>query len=182
MKAARASANELLEIAGRINADFLHAIAARAHAAVLLAEEKPSPAIAALRRALESFRQLEAPYEIARTGVLLARAQQKQGNVEAAKLEATRAHEIFQKLGAVPDVALAETLLSPVTAPTAGPLTDRELQVLKLIASGATNRSIAGKLKISEKTVARHVSNIFNKLDLPSRAAATAYVYQKGLV
>jgi DNA-binding NarL/FixJ family response regulator len=182
LKAARASANELLEIAGRINADFLHAIAGRAHAAVLMAEEKTSPAIAALRQSLASFRQLEAPYEVARTGVLLAWARQKQGNADAAKLEATRAREIFQKLGAAPDVVVAETLLNPATAQTGGPLTDRELQVLKLIASGATNRSIAGKLKISEKTVARHVSNIFNKLDLPSRAAATAYVYQKGLV
>ena len=131
---------------------------------------------------MEYFRQLEAPYEVARTGLLLARAQQKQGNVESASLEATRARAIFQKLGAASDVASAEAVLNPARSQTVGSLTARELQVLRLIASGATNRNIGNRLKISEKTVARHVSNIFNKLDLPSRAAATAYVYQHGLV
>jgi DNA-binding NarL/FixJ family response regulator len=65
---------------------------------------------------------------------------------------------------------------------SAGPLTGREVEILRLVASGATNRAIAGKLRISEKTVARHLSNIFTKLDLPSRAAATAYAYQHKLV
>ncbi len=182
ISAARAAADELLEIARRINAEFLHALTGRAHAAVLLAENNPAPAVAALRQSVEYFRQLEAPYEVARTGVLLARAQQKQGNRESARLEATRARAIFQKLGAASDVASAEAVLNPATSQTVGSLTARELQVLRLIASGATNRNIGNRLKISEKTVARHVSNIFNKLDLPSRAAATAYVYQHGLV
>ena len=61
-------------------------------------------------------------------------------------------------------------------------LTGREIEVLRLVATGAKNRIIAGRLSISEKTVARHLSNIFTKLDLPSRAAATAYAYKHKLL
>jgi DNA-binding NarL/FixJ family response regulator len=88
---------------------------------------------------------------------------------------------VFRKLGAAPDAECVETLLENKAATGSGPLTTRELEVLKQIASGMTNREIAGKLNISEKTVARHISNIFTKLDLSSRAAATAYAYQRGL-
>ncbi len=182
VKAARIATDELSKIADRIKAEFLHAISAWANAAVLIAEGSLVPAVSALRQALECFRQFEAPYELARTEALLALAYRKQGNPEAAALEYTRARDIFRKLGAAPDAARVEKWMNSATSLGAGPLTARELEVLRLIASGATNRRIAEKLKISEKTVARHVSNIFNKLDLSSRAAATAYVYQNRLV
>jgi DNA-binding NarL/FixJ family response regulator len=64
----------------------------------------------------------------------------------------------------------------------AGGLSAREIQVLRLVAAGKTNRHIASQLFISERTVERHLSNIFNKLDLPSRAAATAYAYEHQLL
>jgi DNA-binding NarL/FixJ family response regulator len=89
---------------------------------------------------------------------------------------------MFRKLGAVPDLARLEALSHKGGPASPGPLTAREAQVVKLVASGMTNREIAGKLKISEKTVARHISNIFNKLDLSSRSAVTAYAYQNDLV
>ena len=98
------------------------------------------------------------------------------------ELELEAAREVFQQLGAAPDLARVEALVQEKLPKTAGALTEREVQVLKLVASGRTNRAIAGKLGISEKTVARHLSNIFNKLDLSSRAAATAYAYQHDLV
>jgi DNA-binding NarL/FixJ family response regulator len=85
-------------------------------------------------------------------------------------------------LGAAPDLARVEALGQEKSSKVASPLTTREVQVLKLVARGMSNRGIAGKLGISEKTVARHLSNIFNKLDLSSRAAATAYAYQHELV
>lgn len=180
--AARAASNELSEIAGRIDAAFIHAITARADGAVLLAEGNARGAAAALRRALNCFRELDAPYEVARVRVLVALACRELGNRDTADLELSAAREVFQKLGAAPDLARVEALFHRKARASAGPLSTREVQVLRLVASGMTNREIADKLFISEKTVARHLSNIFVKLDLSSRAAATAYAYQHDLV
>jgi DNA-binding NarL/FixJ family response regulator len=131
---------------------------------------------------LAAWRELEVPYEAAKVRVLIALACRELGDHDAADLELGTAGEIFRRLGAAPDAARVETLLQKQKPEFKGPLTAREVQVLKLVASGRTNRVIAGKLGISEKTVARHLSNIFNKLDLSSRAAATAYAYQNQLV
>ena len=97
-------------------------------------------------------------------------------------LELTAAQQVFQQLGAVADVTCVEGLLHKDARRAAVPLTAREVEVLRLMASGITNRRIADKLHISEKTVARHISNIFTKLDLSSRSAATAYAYDHNLV
>jgi DNA-binding NarL/FixJ family response regulator len=99
---------------------------------------------------------------------------------DAAQLELDLARETFQKLGAAVDLAGAKP--TPNKSQAAVPLTEREIEVLRLVASGKTNRAIATTLAISEKTVARHISNIFNKLDLSSRAAATAFAYEHALV
>jgi len=181
-KAARAGANELLDIAKRIDAEYVHAMSACADGAVAIADGELPRACGALRKAFTSFRKLEAPYEAARAQVWLAVAYKKQGNKESAALEFEAARATFEKLGAVPDLARLNSLTSYEKQPTQGLLTAREVEVLRLVASGVTNRKIATQLKISEKTVARHVSNIFNKLDLSSRAAATAYAYQQGLL
>src|SRR5262249_49999640 len=101
---------------------------------------------------------------------------------DAANSELNAARTTFQRLGAAPDLARIESLLRKKAAPSESALTEREVEVLRLIASGITNRGIAGSLHISEKTVARHVSNIFVKLNLSSRAAATAYAFQHRLV
>jgi DNA-binding NarL/FixJ family response regulator len=61
-------------------------------------------------------------------------------------------------------------------------LTARELQVLSLVAAGQTNKTIASELVLSERTVDRHVSNIFTKLGVSSRTAATAYAYKHQIV
>lgn len=175
------AAEELSGIAGTLNAPLLHALGDRAKGSVLLAKGDAREAAAVLRRGVHGFRELEAPYEEARCRVLLARACRELENPEAAELELSAACEIFRKLGALPDVASVESLLSGKNDATPGLLTAREVEVLRAIASGMTNRRIAERLHISEKTVARHVSNIFVKLDLPSRAAATAYAYQRGL-
>jgi DNA-binding NarL/FixJ family response regulator len=109
-------------------------------------------------------------------------AYRKLGDDEGAQLEFEAAAETFERLGARPD---ARRLASRITQPSPevrGPLTGREVEVLRLIAAGKTNRAIATELAISEKTVARHVSNILTKLDLPSRSAATAYAYSRNLV
>ena len=178
--AARVAADELSEIARQYQAPFLLALSSRAAGAVLLAEQDARRALSFLRQSWTTWCELEAPFEASRTAVLTALACRELGDEDAAKTELTAARKVFERLGAAPDLARTEALLR--TKETAGGLTSREVEVLRHIASGMTNRAIAGELNISEKTVARHVSNIFVKLDLPSRSAATAYAYQHGLV
>jgi len=182
LPAARAAANELEEIATRLGAEYLRALSSRAAGAVLLSEGDAGKAVTALRQAWSIWRDLEAPYETAQTRVLLARAYRKVGDDDAAVIELSAARDTFQKLGAVTDLEQAETLLIDKPPMLTGPLTAREMQVIQLVAEGRTNRGIAKALGVSEKTVARHVSNIFTKLDLTSRAAATAYAYRNNLV
>jgi len=181
VSAARAAAGELAEIAGRFHAPLLHAVSDRALGAVSLAEGDAKAALAALRQSWITWCELEAPYEAARVRVLMALAYRELGNHDAADLELDAACQAFQRLGAAPALACVEALTHK-KLPDASTLTEREVEVLKLVASGRTNRAIASKLGISEKTVARHLSNIFNKLGLSSRAAATAYAYQRQLV
>jgi DNA-binding NarL/FixJ family response regulator len=119
---------------------------------------------------------------VARVRVLVGRACRALGDDDTAALEIEAARRVFRRLGAAP--ALADLDKASGSAPAQGldGLTAREVEVLRLVASGKTNRAIAAELVISEKTVARHVSNIFAKLDLSSRAAATAYAYEHDVV
>jgi DNA-binding CsgD family transcriptional regulator len=180
--ASRGAVSELSEIARTLDAPFLHALSATATGALLLAETQPQTALTALREAWTSWHKLAAPYEAARVRVRIGQAYRALGDEDSAEMELDAARHVFRELGALPDLARVESL-SIATAPkSAGQLTPREVQLLCLLATGKTNRAIAKGLGISEKTVARHVSNIFTKLDLSSRAAATAYAYQHGLV
>ena len=181
--AARAGVTELASIAEKVDAPFLHALAAHWTGAVLQAEGDYDASMGELRKACAGWRELGAPYENASAHVLLARAQRALGDEGGAQMELDCARRMFQELGALPDVQRVEALLSPPrVAGESSSLTSREVEVLRLIATGKTNRAIAQALRISEKTVARHVSNIFVKLDLSSRAAATAYAYEHDLV
>lgn len=182
LAAARAAANELASIAARHDIPFLRALSYRATGAVLVAEGNARQALEELRRSLAIWCELQAPYEASRVRLLMALAYRKLGDEENALLEFNEVRQALQRLGATAEVSRIEALL--VNDPTrgTGPLTQREVQVLRLVASGMTNREIADKLFISEKTVARHLSNIFTKLDLSSRTAATAYAYDHKLV
>ena len=179
--AARAAADELSGIAGAFDTPLLLAHAAQANGAVLLLEGNPQAALGALRTAWATWQELEVPYEAARTRVLVGLACRALGDEESAEMELDAADWIFGRLGAVPDRARAQSLSGKAAKP-AGGLTARELEVLRHVAAGKTNRVIAADLFLSEKTVARHVSNIFTKLGVPSRAAATAYAYEHDLV
>lgn len=160
---------------------LLHAIAAAAGGAVAFADRDLGHSLPLLRRALSLWLELGVPYEAARVRMTLAAADRAAGDDEGARLELHAAHAAFERLGAVPDARRAAALLSTVHHRLPGELTDREAQVLRLVAAGQTNRSIASELVISEHTVARHLNNIFAKLDVSSRAAATAYAYTHGL-
>jgi DNA-binding CsgD family transcriptional regulator len=138
-------------------------------------------ALIALRRAWRTWQELEAPYEIARARVLIGEACRALGDDDAATLELEAARSTFAQLGAAPDVARVDALTAPVSADSHG-LSRRELEVLRLVAAGKSNREIASALVISEHTVARHLQNIFAKLDLSSRTAATAFAFEHDLV
>ena len=179
--AARAAADELAEAARRLDAPVLLATAASAGGAVLLAEGDPRAALVDLRSAWAAWRELEAPYEAARTRVGIGLACRALGDQDSAAMELDAARFAFQELGAAPDLAILETLTGRPPAGRAGGLTPREAQVLRLVATGKTNRAIAAELVLSERTVDRHVSNIFTKLGVSSRAAATAWAYEHQL-
>jgi len=182
LASARVASIELGKIATMQSIPFLDALSSRASGAVLLAEGNAREALAELRQSWSIWSALQAPYEAARVRCLLALACRKLGDEENALLELTSARQTFQELGAAVELARVEGLAAKVRQRAAGPLTDREVQVLRLVAAGLTNRGIAKELHISEKTVARHLSNIFTKLDLYSRTAATAYAYEHDLV
>jgi len=184
---ARSASRELDDTAARFDTSVLRAIVGHARGAVELAAGNASAALDPARRAFQIWQQLGAPYLAARLRVLLAQACVALGDVEGARLELESAREVFEQLGARPDLVAVEAIEAGLTrdqarsTPQYG-LTERELQVLRLVASGKTNKSIARELALSEKTVDRHVSNIFMKLDVPSRAAATAFAYEHRLI
>jgi len=188
---ARAAADELDDLSENGGATMLGAVANQTRGALLLAGAEPRAALGVLRAALVAWQELDAPYEEARVRVLLARACRQLDDRDRAELECDVARGIFEQLGALPALELLTRLLADTppdpTEPSGSPgrekvVTDRELQVLRLVAAGRTNRYIADELAISEKTVERHLGNIFTKLGVSNRAAATAHAFHHGLL
>ena len=177
LEGARAAADELSDIARTVDASLLSGTSAHATGAVLLAQGDCAGAGTSLRQAWDIWRDLEMPYEEAQTCLLLAAMCERRGDEDGRRLELNAARKLLERLN-------AEALLARITQPSrrAGLLSERESQVLRLLAAGKTNRAIAEDLFISEKTVARHVSNIFDKLGVSSRSAATARAYQRNLI
>ena len=180
VEAARRGADELATIAGGFGTAALAAEADLARGALLLAEGDGRAALISLREAATRWRDLDAPFDEARARVILAQACRAVGDAETATSELTAAGNVFERLGARPSQARVEKL-TRVGAGAAG-LSARELVVLRMLATGRTNRAIADELVLAVKTVDRHVSNIFTKIGVSSRAAATAYAYEHDLV
>jgi DNA-binding CsgD family transcriptional regulator len=178
---AGSACDELEAIAADHGSSMLSAIAAHARGAFDLAEGNAGPALVSLRRAWQAWHELEVPYEAARARVLIGLACRALGDDDTAELELGSARRTFDQLGAPSDLARVDSLLGRTTSDSSG-LSQRELEVLRRIAAGETNKSIAAALVLSERTVDRHVSNIFTKLRVSSRAAATAYAYEHHLV
>ncbi len=185
-----AARDDLVELTSGSDAPYLSAVADHVDGAVRLAAGDLAGALLALRRAERAWQDLGMPHDRARTQALVARACAVAGDHEAAARVATTARRVFERLGAVVDLAaLARDPLDgeapATTRPSAGAsslLSDRECEVLRLVAEGRTNREIGDELVISEHTVARHLQNIFTKTGTGSRTAATAYAYEHGLV
>lgn len=182
LEAARGACDELEELAERFGSPMLVGTAAHARGALALADGDPWAALPPLRRACGVWRELGAPYEEARARVLVGVACRGLGDEDAGRLELDAARAAFVELGAASDLAAVASLVRQAAPGEVHGLTPRELQVLRLVAAGETNKAIAAGLVLSERTVDRHVSNILSKLRVPSRAAATAYAYEHELL
>lgn len=178
---ARGFCRELEQIAASYGTELLRALAGQARGMMELAEDNAPGALLSLRQAIEDWYKVDAPYEAARTHRLIGLACRALGDEDGAELELEAARTAFERLGAKPDV-LRVKAVHPMRPDGVHGLSAREVQVLRLIASGKTNKAIANELQISGKTVDRHVNNIFNKLCVPSRSAATAWAYEHNLV
>jgi ATP/maltotriose-dependent transcriptional regulator MalT len=177
-EAARTAVAELQRLAEHFGSTYLYALAERAAGGLLLTEGDPEAGSVRLRAAILAWRQLIAPYEVARTSVLLGDACALLGDHDTARIHRQAARETFEQLGALPDLHRLDGRLRAQT----GELTERECEVLRMVATGRTNREVAAELVISEHTVRRHLQNIFGKLGIGSRSAATAYAHRHHLV
>lgn len=180
-------AEELERSARALGSEVVSAMALHARGAVTLARGDAGLAVEPLRRAQEIWQRAGAPYLAARIRVLIARACRALGDEDGAVLELAAAKKAFELVGAQPEIALVDALVrGPAKEDEggrgAGRLSARELEVLRLVAAGKTNKVIARELFVSEKTVDRHVSNILSKLEVSSRAAATAWAYQNKVI
>ncbi len=179
---ARSASGELAEIAAASESAMLRAIASHVEGAVALVEGDAQGALVSLRGAWHVWEELDAPYEAARVRVLVGLACRELGDEDGAVLELDAARSVFEELGAAPDlVRVRSSMRSAGPGDTHG-LSERELEVLRLVAAGKTNREIASVLVVSQHTVARHVQNIFGKLGVSSRTAATAFAFEHELV
>lgn len=179
LEESRKAAEDLLDLAKQLASPLLAARAAYATGSVLMSAGELKPALERLRKAWALYRDLDVPYEGARARALIGLACRQLGDGDTAEMELDAARWAFGELGAEPDLAAMDRVAAePPKVP--GGLTERELQVLRLVAAGRTNQQIAADL--SQKTVARHLSNIFTKLDVASRAAATAFAFQHNLI
>ena len=179
---AHAACQDLGDVAERQGSHALGAMAGYARGALHLAEGDARAALVALRHACEAWQELGAPRETARTRVLVGQACAGLGDLDTAAMELEAARETFARLGAAPELARVESLARRPADRDIHGLTARELQILRVLATGKTNREIAAALVISDHTVRRHIQNIFAKLGVSSRAAATAFAFRHGLL
>lgn len=176
---ARGHSDELSEIASAFGISALRAMTAYAYAAIELASGEIEEALGHGRESCRLWSDIGSPYEASRARVLVARALRELGDEDSATAELAVASHGFADVGAAPGVQQVDKLLGRARP---GGLTEREIEVLKLVAAGRSNPDIAHALVLSPKTVERHLSNIFTKLDVPSRTAAAAYAHEHGLM
>lgn len=179
-EAASTAVSELGALAGHSGVPVLHAMAKHAQATMTLHEEDARKALDEAQQAASMWSALQAPYDLARARLIGSQACRLLGDVETSQLEADAARRTFERLGAQPDLRRLAILLPDLPQPRI--LTERQAEILALVAAGMTNREIAEELFVSEHTVRRHLQNIFNRIGVTSRAAATAYGLQHDLI
>jgi DNA-binding CsgD family transcriptional regulator len=180
--AARDLCDELARLAERYASDSIAAASAEAIGDMMVAEGRSEDALPNYGRAAELWRELHAPFRLARLRLKIGRTCQTLGDSEGAVRETEAARDMFDQLGAEPDRKAAEAMLLGLKENKVSLLTPRQVEVLQLIAQGLTNREIAERLGLSERTIDRHVSDALTRIDVPTRAAATAFALSRGLI
>lgn len=180
LEEARSFTAELSSIAERYASPGMRACAAVARGRVALVEGDAPAALRDLQQAVNAWIQIDCPYELARTRLLLAEAYRLLDDAEGSSMEVEAARSVFERLGADPDLRRTHEMVGG--RPNASGLSDREVEVLRLITDGRSNKEISAALVISENTVARHIANIFSKIGVTSRAAAASFALKHDLV
>jgi len=162
--------SELEESAEKFDSPGFRAWAVHARGAVLVKQRREADALPVLQDALRRYRNSQCRYEMAQVYEWMSLAHQGCGDHASAASDTANAESIYQQLGAEP------SRMGNIAAP--GGLTKREVEVLARIAAGASNRDVAKQLFISEKTVGRHLANIYVKLGVSSRTAAAAWAHE----
>ncbi|MEP2772929.1 MAG: LuxR C-terminal-related transcriptional regulator [Fulvivirga sp.] len=178
---ARKATEELFDIANKFDAPYLYAIVGHSRGCVYLNEGKLQLALEQLQKALDIWKHLDTPYESALTQEQIGLVYQKMNDIDNSTVELSTAQWIFEQLNAIPDLVRINKTLSKNSLNKTHGLSLRELQVLRLVAAGKANKSVADTLFISERTVDRHVSNIFKKLNVSSRVEATTFAIKHQL-
>jgi DNA-binding CsgD family transcriptional regulator len=182
VEAAAAASRELDQVAAGFPSDSLRAMAAYASSQVALAQGGSEQCLRSARSAFDAWHRMDAPYDAACARVMVALACREVGDDDSATLELGAAREVFARLGAASDLRRVDTLVGRDGRRDTSGLSAREREVLALLAAGRSNREIATALVISERTVARHLQNIYAKLGVASRTAASAFAHERGLV
>jgi len=173
--AAAAAARKLRTLANDFGTPGFEAWADHAAGLVALAAGKALDAIEPLSRAAEGYRRMQAWYDAASADARRADAHRLLGDAAAERELRDEAESVFRRLGTTAKWA-------PDDVPPAGGLTGREVEVLRQVATGLSNRDAARALSISEATVRRHLANIYLKLGVGSRTAAAAWAHEQGMV
>jgi DNA-binding NarL/FixJ family response regulator len=148
--------------------------AAHARGAVLIHRAEYGQALDALQAALREYRTQQCRYETGKVYECMATAHKALGDNDIAAADRATAQSIYRQLGVEGLPTSAES--------DPGGLTKREIEILIRIASGATNRQVADLIFISEKTVGRHLANIYAKLGVSSRTAAVTWAYDNNVL
>ncbi|MGP4032181.1 LuxR C-terminal-related transcriptional regulator [Pseudarthrobacter sp. 1C304] len=169
----------LEETAAEFGTAGFRAWAGQARAAMLIAQAQYAGALPVLEAVVRDYRSLHARHDTARAYEMLAQAHRGLGQSSVAAADSATALAIYRELGALPDVQRLDG--GPPTGRLPGGLTEREADVLAFTAAGASNKQTAEALFISQKTVGRHLANIFAKIGVSSRTAAAAWAHEHGL-
>lgn len=177
--AAAEAAKAMTDVVNRAASVYLDAVTRTTEAQVLLARGDALAACLRAGEAVEQFQGLGLPYDEARAREVRGAAARVIDVLDTTQLELTAARDTYRRLGAEPDERRVTALLGEASP---FPLSSREIEVLRLVARGGTNKEVAGQVVVSEHTVARHLSNIYTKLGVGSRSAAAAWAYERSLI
>jgi len=175
---AASACTELRATAEAIGTDPMLGMASAAEAELA----SPTEAVSLWRQAVQRYHSAGLRFDEAEARLSLAEALRDSGDESGCREQLDIAMPVLVDLSAADCLARAHAIAASIERGAPGPLTPREVEVLRLVARGMSNQEIASTLVVSDHTVHRHVANILAKLDQPSRAGAVAVAMSQGLL